>query len=190
MVIEKKKNRLTLINKLRQQFVLLYFANSIPSVKRTCSLIIIYIFAHIYIFVQICCILFTFLCTNLHPCFFQKESEAERYFCYVSDSETSPCLWVGTSLGSVIVIALILQREQRLSQPVIVSPSGMYIALIFTLLDCFFFFFFSLPRLNVCEHVEAEHYTSLQLILKYISVISFCPFVVLRCFIRLCAFTS
>ncbi|CAG5117349.1 unnamed protein product, partial [Candidula unifasciata] len=40
------------------------------------------------------------------------------------DSETSPCLWVGTSLGSVIVIALILQREQRLSQPVIVSPSG------------------------------------------------------------------
>ncbi|BFZ24771.1 hypothetical protein BsWGS_27811 [Bradybaena similaris] len=40
------------------------------------------------------------------------------------DNETSPCLWVGTSLGSVIVIALVLQPEQRLSQPVIVSPSG------------------------------------------------------------------
>ncbi|RUS70838.1 hypothetical protein EGW08_021397, partial [Elysia chlorotica] len=40
------------------------------------------------------------------------------------DSETAPCLWVGTSLGSVIVIVLILQPDQRLSQPVIVSPSG------------------------------------------------------------------
>ncbi|KAK3802809.1 hypothetical protein RRG08_012323 [Elysia crispata] len=40
------------------------------------------------------------------------------------DSETSPCLWVGTSLGSVIVIVLVLQPDQRLSQPVIVSPSG------------------------------------------------------------------
>ncbi|XP_005089335.1 syntaxin-binding protein 5 isoform X2 [Aplysia californica] len=41
-----------------------------------------------------------------------------------SDTETSPCLWVGTSLGSVIVIVLVLQPDQRLSQPVIVSPSG------------------------------------------------------------------
>ncbi|GFN93733.1 syntaxin-binding protein 5 [Plakobranchus ocellatus] len=40
------------------------------------------------------------------------------------DTETSPCLWVGTSLGSVIVIVLVLQPDQRLSQPVIVSPSG------------------------------------------------------------------
>ncbi|CAG5115214.1 unnamed protein product, partial [Candidula unifasciata] len=40
------------------------------------------------------------------------------------DNETSPCLWVGTSLGSVIVIVLVIQPEQRLSQPVIVSPSG------------------------------------------------------------------
>ncbi|CAL1539880.1 unnamed protein product [Lymnaea stagnalis] len=40
------------------------------------------------------------------------------------DNETSPCLWVGTSLGSVIVIVLVLQPDQRLSQPVIVSPSG------------------------------------------------------------------
>ncbi|XP_013071471.1 syntaxin-binding protein 5-like isoform X3 [Biomphalaria glabrata] len=40
------------------------------------------------------------------------------------DNETSPCLWVGTSLGSVIVIVLVLQPDQRHSQPVIVSPSG------------------------------------------------------------------
>ncbi|XP_060577978.1 syntaxin-binding protein 5-like isoform X2 [Ruditapes philippinarum] len=42
------------------------------------------------------------------------------------DNFTSPCLWVGTSLGSVLVIVLNLppSGEQRLSQPVIVSPSG------------------------------------------------------------------
>ncbi|KAL4233705.1 Syntaxin-binding protein 5 [Mactra antiquata] len=42
------------------------------------------------------------------------------------DNFTSPCLWVGTSLGSVLVIVLNLppQGEQRLTQPVIVSPSG------------------------------------------------------------------
>ncbi|KAH9495415.1 Syntaxin-binding protein 5, partial [Bulinus truncatus] len=40
------------------------------------------------------------------------------------DNETSPCLWVGTSLGSVIVIVLVLQPDQRHTQPVIVSPSG------------------------------------------------------------------
>lgn len=42
-----------------------------------------------------------------------------------TDSYTCPCLWVGTSLGSVLVIVLNLPtEEQRLYQPVIVSPSG------------------------------------------------------------------
>nr|XP_034331934.1 syntaxin-binding protein 5-like isoform X7 [Crassostrea gigas] len=43
-----------------------------------------------------------------------------------TDNFTCPCLWVGTSLGSVIVIVLNLPPpgQQRLDQPVIVSPSG------------------------------------------------------------------
>ncbi|GAB1606340.1 syntaxin-binding protein 5-like, partial [Argonauta hians] len=42
-----------------------------------------------------------------------------------TDSYTCPCLWVGTSLGSVLVIVLNLpSHEQRNVQPVIVSPSG------------------------------------------------------------------
>ncbi|XP_025098428.1 syntaxin-binding protein 5-like isoform X3 [Pomacea canaliculata] len=44
-----------------------------------------------------------------------------------TDNLTCPCLWVGTSLGSVIVINLNLpglNGDQRLQQPVIVSPSG------------------------------------------------------------------
>lgn len=44
-----------------------------------------------------------------------------------ADNLTCPCLWVGTSLGSVIVINLNLpglNGDQRLQQPVIVSPSG------------------------------------------------------------------
>ncbi|KAK3089384.1 hypothetical protein FSP39_003169 [Pinctada imbricata] len=43
-----------------------------------------------------------------------------------TDNYTCPCLWLGTSLGSVLVIVLNLPPpgEQRLSQPVIVSPSG------------------------------------------------------------------
>ncbi|KAL3882515.1 hypothetical protein ACJMK2_028851 [Sinanodonta woodiana] len=43
-----------------------------------------------------------------------------------NDNFTCPCLWVGTSLGSVLVILLNLpqQGDQRLTQPVIVSPSG------------------------------------------------------------------
>lgn len=42
------------------------------------------------------------------------------------DNFTCPCLWVGTSLGSVLVIVMNLPQagEQRLTQPVIVSPSG------------------------------------------------------------------
>ncbi|XP_070189428.1 syntaxin-binding protein 5-like [Littorina saxatilis] len=44
-----------------------------------------------------------------------------------TDNLTCPCLWVGTSLGSVIVINLNLpglNGDQRAQQPVIVSPSG------------------------------------------------------------------
>ncbi|XP_076466115.1 syntaxin-binding protein 5-like [Babylonia areolata] len=44
-----------------------------------------------------------------------------------TDNFTCPCLWVGTSLGSVIVINLNLpglNGDQRAMQPVIVSPSG------------------------------------------------------------------
>jgi syntaxin-binding protein 5 len=52
-------------------------------------------------------------------------------FCFAvcADSLTVPCLWVGTSLGSVIVINLNLpdlNGDQRAFQPVIVSPSGLY----------------------------------------------------------------
>ncbi|XP_061195840.1 syntaxin-binding protein 5-like [Saccostrea echinata] len=61
-----------------------------------------------------------------------------------TDSFTCPCLWVGTSLGSVIVIVLNLPPpgQQRLDQPVIVSPSGTMFRLkgaILTMsfLDCY-----------------------------------------------------
>lgn len=42
------------------------------------------------------------------------------------DSSLSPALWVGTSLGTVLAISLNMPPagEQRLLQPVIVSPSG------------------------------------------------------------------
>lgn len=60
-----------------------------------------------------------------------------------TDNFTSPCLWVGTSLGSVIVIVLNLplQGDQRGTQPVIVSPSGTLIrlkgsVLTMSFLDC------------------------------------------------------
>ena len=45
---------------------------------------------------------------------------------FFTDNFICPCLWVGTSLGSVLVIVLNLPPpgDQRLSQPVIVSPSG------------------------------------------------------------------
>ena len=50
----------------------------------------------------------------------------------LSDNFTCPCLWVGTSLGSVLVIVMNLPQagEQRLTQPVIVSPSGTYYTII------------------------------------------------------------
>lgn len=45
------------------------------------------------------------------------------------DSSLSPALWVGTSLGTVLAISLSMPPpgEQRLLQPVIVSPSGKFI---------------------------------------------------------------
>ena len=45
---------------------------------------------------------------------------------YRADAFTSPCLYVGTSLGSCLVIVLQLPQEgeSRRTQPVIVSPSG------------------------------------------------------------------
>ena len=52
------------------------------------------------------------------------EVKFELFPNFISDTETLPCLWVGTSLGSVIVIVLNFQQDERLSQPVIVSPSG------------------------------------------------------------------
>jgi len=59
-----------------------------------------------------------------------REAISALHFCETftrkADSSPSPCLWVGTTLGTVIVIALHLPPggEQRLLQPVIVSPSG------------------------------------------------------------------
>ncbi|MGH0151953.1 UNVERIFIED_CONTAM: hypothetical protein FKN15_021754 [Acipenser sinensis] len=48
-----------------------------------------------------------------------------------TDSATAPSLWVGTTLGTVLVIVLNLPPagEQRLLQPVIVLPSGTMIRL-------------------------------------------------------------
>uniref|UniRef100_A0A8B9GF27 Syntaxin-binding protein 5 n=1 Tax=Amazona collaria TaxID=241587 RepID=A0A8B9GF27_9PSIT len=48
-----------------------------------------------------------------------------------NDTSPSPCLWVGTTLGTVLVIVLNLPPggEQRLLQPVIVSPSGTILRL-------------------------------------------------------------
>ncbi|XP_078089114.1 syntaxin-binding protein 5-like isoform X2 [Mustelus asterias] len=46
------------------------------------------------------------------------------------DSTLSPCLWVGTSLGTVLVISLnIPPEEQRHSEPLMVSPSGTVLML-------------------------------------------------------------
>ncbi|TSL47641.1 Syntaxin-binding protein 5 [Bagarius yarrelli] len=48
-----------------------------------------------------------------------------------TDSSINPALWVGTSLGTVLAISLTMPPpgEQRLLQPVIVSPSGTFIRL-------------------------------------------------------------
>ncbi|XP_059897297.1 syntaxin-binding protein 5a isoform X1 [Gadus macrocephalus] len=60
-----------------------------------------------------------------------RESISSFHFCdtYVrkGDCALTPCLYVGTSLGTVLAVALTLPPagEQRQLQPVIASPSGM-----------------------------------------------------------------
>ncbi|XP_077206563.1 syntaxin-binding protein 5 isoform X2 [Paroedura picta] len=64
-----------------------------------------------------------------------REAISALHFCETftrkADTAPSPCLWVGTTLGTVLVIALNLPPggEQRLLQPVIVSPSGTILRL-------------------------------------------------------------
>ncbi|KAM9002187.1 syntaxin-binding protein 5 isoform 3-T3 [Sarcophilus harrisii] len=64
-----------------------------------------------------------------------REAISALHFCETytrkTDSSPSPCLWVGTTLGTVLVIALNIppSGEQRLLQPVIVSPSGTILRL-------------------------------------------------------------
>uniref|UniRef100_A0A8C5X6S9 Syntaxin-binding protein 5-like n=1 Tax=Malurus cyaneus samueli TaxID=2593467 RepID=A0A8C5X6S9_9PASS len=64
-----------------------------------------------------------------------REAISALHFCETftrkADTSPSPCLWVGTTLGTVLVIALNLPPggEQRLLQPVIVSPSGTILRL-------------------------------------------------------------
>uniref|UniRef100_A0A6I8PPP5 Syntaxin-binding protein 5-like n=1 Tax=Xenopus tropicalis TaxID=8364 RepID=A0A6I8PPP5_XENTR len=64
-----------------------------------------------------------------------REAISSLHFCETftrkPDVSTSPCLWVGTTLGTVLVIVLNLPPggEQRLLQPVIVSPSGTILRL-------------------------------------------------------------
>ncbi|XP_053567770.1 syntaxin-binding protein 5 isoform X2 [Bombina bombina] len=64
-----------------------------------------------------------------------REAISALHFCETftrkPDLSTSPCLWVGTTLGTVLVIVLNLPPagEQRLLQPVIVSPSGTILRL-------------------------------------------------------------
>uniref|UniRef100_A0A8C6QX21 Syntaxin-binding protein 5 n=1 Tax=Nannospalax galili TaxID=1026970 RepID=A0A8C6QX21_NANGA len=64
-----------------------------------------------------------------------REAISALHFCETftrkTDSSPSPCLWVGTTLGTVLVITLNLPpgAEQRLLQPVIVSPSGTILRL-------------------------------------------------------------
>ncbi|XP_021513721.1 syntaxin-binding protein 5 isoform X3 [Meriones unguiculatus] len=64
-----------------------------------------------------------------------REAISALHFCETftrkADPSPSPCLWVGTTLGTVFVIALNLPPgpEQRLLQPVIVSPSGTILRL-------------------------------------------------------------
>ncbi|XP_028716937.1 syntaxin-binding protein 5 isoform X4 [Peromyscus leucopus] len=64
-----------------------------------------------------------------------REAISALHFCETftrkADSSPSPCLWVGTTLGTVFIITLNLPPgpEQRLLQPVIVSPSGTILRL-------------------------------------------------------------
>ncbi|XP_053561114.1 syntaxin-binding protein 5-like [Bombina bombina] len=64
-------------------------------------------------------------------------------FARKTDQAPTPCLWVGTSLGMVLIISLNLPptEEQRLTEPVVVSPSGTVLmlkgaVLTFSCLDC------------------------------------------------------
>ncbi|XP_038657863.1 syntaxin-binding protein 5-like isoform X2 [Scyliorhinus canicula] len=68
------------------------------------------------------------------------------------DSTLSPCLWVGTSLGTVLVISLnIPPEEQRHSEPLMVSPSGTVLMLKGALLT-----FCSLDSLGALIHPPYE----------------------------------
>lgn len=64
-----------------------------------------------------------------------RETISALHFCETltrkADSSPSPCLWVGTTVGTAFVITLNLPPgpEQRLLQPVIVSPSGTILRL-------------------------------------------------------------
>uniref|UniRef100_A0A8C6MV67 Syntaxin-binding protein 5 n=1 Tax=Mus spicilegus TaxID=10103 RepID=A0A8C6MV67_MUSSI len=64
-----------------------------------------------------------------------REAISALHFCETftrkADSSPSPCLWVGTTVGTAFVITLNLPPgpEQRLLQPVIVSPSGTILRL-------------------------------------------------------------
>ncbi|XP_027537064.1 syntaxin-binding protein 5-like isoform X3 [Neopelma chrysocephalum] len=64
-------------------------------------------------------------------------------FARKNDTAVSPCLWVGTGLGMVLILSLNLPASDdlRLSEPVMVSPSGTVLTLkgavlTFACLDC------------------------------------------------------
>ncbi|TFK04139.1 cyclic AMP-dependent transcription factor ATF-1 [Platysternon megacephalum] len=76
-----------------------------------------------------------------------KEAITALYFMEAfsrkNDSTVSPCLWVGTGLGMVLIISLNLPatEELRQTEPVMVSPSGTVLTLkgavlTFSCLDC------------------------------------------------------
>ncbi|MED6270814.1 hypothetical protein CHARACLAT_014074 [Characodon lateralis] len=64
-----------------------------------------------------------------------REAINSFYFCETfarkGDCSLTPCLYVGTSLGTVLVLALTLPSagEQRQLQPVIISPTGILVRL-------------------------------------------------------------
>ncbi|XP_041437340.1 syntaxin-binding protein 5-like isoform X8 [Xenopus laevis] len=64
-------------------------------------------------------------------------------FARKNDQSLSPCLWMGSSLGMVLLISINMPstEEQRLTEPVMVSPSGTVLMLkgailTFSCLDC------------------------------------------------------
>uniref|UniRef100_M3ZL82 Syntaxin-binding protein 5-like n=1 Tax=Xiphophorus maculatus TaxID=8083 RepID=M3ZL82_XIPMA len=64
-----------------------------------------------------------------------REAVSSFHFCETfarkGDCTLTPCLYVGTSLGTVLVLALTLPPagEQRQLQPIIISPTGMLVRL-------------------------------------------------------------